>query len=154
VNEAFFNGVSSEHPIPFVNVMVGTFMLEAMRGAVDVHDALSRLKLDWSHAMVLVSSQAGSNVSSGLTEGTNWLVTFLKATSGFTLPDDRIKIVPYAEERPSLGQPLLTTADRDYYVQRVWGPLFYRRIVRTRCSRASRRSTCRTARRRCRAIMA
>jgi hypothetical protein len=129
VNEAFFNGVSSEHPIPFVNVMVGTFMLEAMRGAVDAHDALSRLKLDWPHAMVLVSSQAGSNVSSGLTEGTNWLVTFLKAASGFTLPDDRIKIVPYAEVRPSLGEPQLAAADRNYYVQRVWGPLFYRKIV-------------------------
>ncbi|CAN5640534.1 DUF5624 domain-containing protein [soil metagenome] len=129
VNDAFFNGVSAEHPIPFVNVMVGTFMLEAMRGAVDVHGSLSRLKLDWPQAMVLVSSRAGSNVSSGLTEGTNWLVTFLKAASGFALPDDRIKIVPYADVRPSLGQPALTAADRDYYVQRVWGPLFYRKVV-------------------------
>jgi hypothetical protein len=129
VNDDLFNGVSAEHPIPFVNVMVGTFMLEAMRGVVDVHASLGRLKLDWPHAMVLVSSRAGSNVSSGLTEGTNWLVTFLKAASGFTLPDDRIKIVPYAEERPSLGRPQLAPADRDYYVQRVWGPLFYRKIV-------------------------
>ncbi len=72
--------------------------------------------------MVLVSSRAGSNVSSGLTEGTNWLVLFLKAASGFTLPDDRIKIVPYAEVRPSLGKAQLAPADLDYYVQRVWGP--------------------------------
>ena len=129
VNDDFFNGVSAEYPIPFVNVMIGTFMLEAMRGAADVHDSLSRLKLDWPHAMVLVSSRAGSNVSSGLSEGTNWLVLFLKAVSGFTLPDDRIKIVPYAEVRPSLGQAQLAGADRDYYVQRVWGPLFYRKVV-------------------------
>jgi hypothetical protein len=129
VNDDFFNGTSARYPIPFVNVMIGTFMLEALRGAADVHGSLSRLKLDWPRAMVLVSSRAGSNVSSGLTEGTNWLVLFLKAASGFTLPDDRIKIVPYAEMRPSLGQPQLAAADRDYYVQRVWGPLFYRKVV-------------------------
>jgi hypothetical protein len=129
VNDDFFNGTSALYPIPFVNVMIGTFMLEALRGAADVHVALARLKLDWPHAMVLVSSRAGTNVSSGLTEGTNWLMSFLKAASGFTLPDDRIKIVPYAEIRPSLGQAQLAPADLSYYVQRVWGPLFYRKVV-------------------------
>jgi hypothetical protein len=129
VNDDFFNGTSAEYPIPFVNVMIGTFMLEALRGAADVQGSLARLKLDWPHAMVLVSSRAGSNVSSGLTEGTNWLVLFLKAASGFSLPDDRIKIVPYAEVRPSLGQPQLAPADLAYYVQRVWGPLYYRKVI-------------------------
>ena len=129
VNDDFFNGTSAEYSIPFVNVMIGTFMLEALRGAADVQGSLARLKLDWPHAMVLVSSRAGSNVSSGLTEGTNWLVLFLKAVSGFSLPDDRIKIVPYAEVRPSLGQAQLAPADLTYYVQRVWGPLYYRKVV-------------------------
>jgi len=129
VNDEFFNGTSALYPIPFVNVMIGTFMLEALRGAADVQVALARLKLDWPRAMVLMSSRAGTNVSSGLTEGTNWLVSFLKAASGFTLPDDRIKIVPYAEIRPSLGQAQLAPADLSYYVQRVWGPLFYRKVV-------------------------
>ena len=129
VNDAFFYGTSAQYPIPFVNVMIGTFMLEGLRGAVDGRDALVHLDLDWAHAMVLVSSRAGTNVSSGLTEGTNWLVALLKAASGFNLPDDRIKIVPYAQIRPSVGQPQLLSADLDYYVQRVWGPLFYRKIV-------------------------
>jgi Domain of unknown function (DUF5624) len=129
VNADFFNSTSAEYPIPFVDVMVGTFMLEALRGGTEVRDALARLKLDWPRAMALVMSRAGTNVSSGLTEGTNWLVTFLKAASGFTLPDDRIKIVPYAEVRPSLGQAQLAPADLAYYVQRVWGPLFYRKVV-------------------------
>jgi uncharacterized protein DUF5624 len=129
VNDDLFNGTSTQYPIPFVNVMIGTFMLEALRGAADVHDSVARLKLDWPRAMVLVSSRAGTNVSSGLTEGTNWLVLFLKAASGFTLPDDRIKIVPYAEVRPSLGQAQLAPADLSYYVQRVWGPLYYRKVV-------------------------
>ena len=129
VNDDLFNGTSAEYSIPFVNVMIGTFMLEALRGAADVQGSLARLKLDWPHAMVLVSSRAGSNVSSGLTEGTNWLVLFLKAVSGFSLPDDRIKIVPYAEVRPSLSQAQLVPADLAYYVQRVWGPLYYRKVV-------------------------
>ena len=129
VNDTFFNGVSPQFPVPFVNVMVGTFMLEGLRGAVDVQKELSSLNLDWPRAMVLVSSRAGSNVSSGLTEGTNWLVLFLKAASGFTLPDERVKIVPYAEVRSTLGGARLSPADLAYYVQRVWGPLYYRRVV-------------------------
>jgi hypothetical protein len=32
VNDAFFNGTSSQFPVPFVNVMIGTFMLEGLRG--------------------------------------------------------------------------------------------------------------------------
>ena len=129
VNNDFFNGTSAEYPIPFVNVMIGTFMLDALRGAADTQAALARAKIDWPRAMVLVSSRAGTNVSAGLTEGTNWLVFFLKAVSGFTLPDDRIKIVPYAEVRPSLGQAQLAAADLGYYVARVWGPLFYRKVI-------------------------
>ncbi|MCF8533183.1 MAG: DUF5624 domain-containing protein [Reyranella sp.] len=132
VNDDFFNGTSAAYPIPFGNIMIATFMLEALRGASDVQVALARLRLDWPRAMVLVSSRAGTNVSSGLTEGTNWLVAFLKAASGFTLPDERIKIVPYAETRASLGQAQLAPADLQYYVQQVWGPLFYRRLVADR----------------------
>src|SRR5262249_59977768 len=118
VNDDFFNGTSALYPIPFVNVMIGTFMLEALRGPADVHGALARLKLDWPQAMALVMSRAGSNVSSGLTEGTNWLVLFLKAASGDTLPDDRIKIMPYAELRASLGEAQLAPEDLAYYVER------------------------------------
>ncbi|HCB12171.1 MAG TPA: hypothetical protein DEP36_01175 [Gammaproteobacteria bacterium] len=129
VNDDFFNGVSNQFPIPFRNIMIATFMLEALRGATEVQTALSRLQINWPRAMVLVSSRAGTNVSSGLTEGTNWLVLFLRAVSNFTLPDERIKIVPYAEVRASLGKEQLLAADLDYYVQRVWGPLFYRRVV-------------------------
>lgn len=39
---------------------------------------------------------------------------------------------PYAEDRPSLGQPQMAPADLQYYVQRVWGPLFYRQLVADR----------------------
>jgi len=132
VNDDFFNGTSAAYPIPFRNVMIATFMLEALRDASELQVTLARLKLDWPNAMVLVSSQAGSNVSSGLTAGTNWLVSFVRAASAFTLPEERIKIVPYMETRPSMGQPQLAPADLSYYVQQVWGPLFYRRLIADR----------------------
>ena len=45
------------------------------------------------------------------------------------MPDDRIKIVPYAEVRPSLGEERLAPADLAYYIQHVWGPLYYRKLV-------------------------
>ena len=132
VNDDLFDGTSAAFPIPFRNVMIATFMLDALRGASGVQAMLAGLGLDWPGAMVLVASRAGSNVSSGLTDGTNWLVAFLRAASGFTLPDERIEIVPYAEVRASLGQPQLAPADLQYYVQKVWGPLFYRRLVSDR----------------------
>ncbi len=131
-NDDFFNATSAAWPIPFRNIMIATFMLEALRVASDVQQKLAQLKLNWPGAMVLVSSRAGTNVSSGLTDGTNWLVAFLRAASGFTLPNERIKIVPYAELRPSLGQPALAAADLHYYVQQVWGPLFYRQLISDR----------------------
>ncbi len=132
VNDDFFNATSAAWPIPFRNIMIATFMLEALRVASDVQARLAQLKLNWPGAMVLVSSRAGTNVSSGLTDGTNWLVAFLRAASGFTLPNERIKIVPYAALRPSLGQPKLAAADLHYYVQQVWGPLFYRQLISDR----------------------
>ena len=132
VNDEFFDGTSAAYPIPFRNIMIATFMLDTLRTVSETQLLLAKLKLDWSSAMVLVSSRAGGNVSSGLTDGTNWLVTFLQAVSGSSLPDNRIMIVPYADVRPSLGHPKLTPADLDYYVKRVWGQLFYRRLVADR----------------------
>ncbi|MGE0040316.1 MAG: DUF5624 domain-containing protein [Vicinamibacterales bacterium] len=129
VNSRFFEGTSEAFPIPFNNVMVGTFMLEALRGAFEAHEEFGGLAIDWPRAMAVVSSQAGSNVSSGLTAGTNWLVFFLQALSGFTLPPDRIIIAPYADVRPSLGEAILPAGDFAYYAGQVWGPLYYRGMV-------------------------
>ena len=96
----------------------------------EVEAALARLKLDWPNAMVLVSSQAGSNVSSGLTEGTNWLAAFLRAASSFTLPDERIK--PIGREVTAASHWILidfgsiiihvfTPPERDYYaLEKHW----------------------------------
>ena len=147
VNDDFFNGTSARYPIPFVNVMIGTFMLEALRGAADVHGSLSRLKLDWPRAMVLVSSRAGSNVSSGLTEGTNWLVLFLKAASGFTLPDDRIKIVPMPKCDPRLVNRSWRQRIAIITCSACGARCSTARSFPIRFSRAFRPSTSRTARR-------
>src|SRR5437764_474796 len=57
VNDDFFNGTSAAYPIPFRNIMIATFMLEALRDASELQETLAGLKLDWPNAMVLVSSQ-------------------------------------------------------------------------------------------------
>lgn len=132
VNDDFFNGKSAAYPIPFRNVMIATFMLDTVRTVTEVQSALARVKLDWANALVLVSSRAGSNVSSGLTDGTNWLVSFLQAASGFTLPGQRIKIAPYMEIRPGLGDAQLAADDLNYYTRQVWGPLYYRELIADR----------------------
>ena len=43
VNDDFFDGTSPTYPIPFRNVMIATFMLDALRTAADVQAALARL---------------------------------------------------------------------------------------------------------------
>ena len=129
VNIDFFQGVSDEFPIPFNNAMVGTFMLAALRGGYEAYMEFGGANVTWPTAMAIVSSQAGANVSSGLTAGTNWLVFFLQALSGFTLPADRIIIAPYAAVKASLGQPVLPVEDFDYYTNQVWGPLYYRGVI-------------------------
>jgi hypothetical protein len=45
VNDDFFNGTSARFPIPFTDVMIATFMLEGLRGAVEVQGALAALKV-------------------------------------------------------------------------------------------------------------
>jgi hypothetical protein len=53
----------------------------------------------------------------------------ISSMTGVAPPDDRIKIVPYAEARPSLGEAQLAPPDLAYYVHGVWGPLCYRKVV-------------------------
>lgn len=132
VDAEFFSGVSDEFPIPFDNVMIGTFMAAALEGGLTTYGDFQDIEIDWSQAMVLIHSQAGTNVSSGLTKSTNWLAYYLKAVSGFELPDERVIIAPYADVRASLGQDPLPHEDFAYYANRVWGQLYYRGVIADR----------------------
>ncbi|KTD23536.1 Uncharacterised protein [Legionella lansingensis] len=130
VQQDFLRG-NKDYPIPYNSVMVGTFMLTALESMIEVYEAVNKLQLDWSHAMVLVRNVAGSNVSAGLTKGTDWMVPFVDALSQHKLPAERLIIVPYAQVRNDIGQDPLSAESYKYYVYGVWGSIYTRtRIAR------------------------
>lgn len=124
----FLNG-NKTYPIPYNNVMVGTFMLTALQSMDQLHSKISQLKIDWPYAKVIIRFVAGSNVSAGVSKGSNWLVPFVQALSNNTLATDRIYITPYAAVKSSLGAQELTQADYNYYNNTVWGARHNRTII-------------------------
>ncbi|VVC75551.1 hypothetical protein AQUSIP_08410 [Aquicella siphonis] len=119
---------NKEYPIPYNTIMVATFMLTAYQSTTEIHEQIEKLNIDWPKAKVIIRFVAGSNVTAGVSAGSNWLVPFVKALSNNTLPDDRIFIAPYAEVRPTLGQNELSREDYTYY-NRVWTSVFNRTHV-------------------------
>ncbi|HAT2079686.1 TPA: hypothetical protein I8008_002421 [Legionella pneumophila] len=124
----FLNG-NKTYPIPYNNVMIGTFMLTALQSMDQLHSKISQLKIDWPHAKVIIRFVAGSNVSAGVSKGSNWLVPFVQALSNNTLATDRIYITPYAAVKSSLSTQELTQADYNYYNNTVWGARHNRTII-------------------------
>ncbi|MBL7481037.1 DUF5624 domain-containing protein [Legionella bononiensis] len=125
LQQNFLNG-NKDYPIPYNSVMIATFMLTAIQSMTEVHDGLVNLHLDWPHAMVIVRNVAGSNVSSGLTTGTNWMVPFVNALSNNQIPADRILIAPYAQIKDDTGEDPLPVASYQYYTEAVWGSIYNR----------------------------
>lgn len=115
----FLSG-NKTYPIPYNNVMVGTFMLTALQSMDALHSKISKLNIDWPNAKIIIRFVAGSNVSAGVTKGSNWLVPFVEALSNNTLPPDRIYITPYAAVKSSLDEKQLSQDDYDYYNNTVW----------------------------------
>jgi len=122
VQQHFLEG-NPQYPISYNTVMIGTFMLTALQEMATIHDAIQPLKLDWEHAMVIVRSEAGTNVTAGLTAETNWMVPFVSALSHGKLDPSRLLIAPYAKELDTLGQDPLPTQAYQYYTQAVWGSI-------------------------------
>jgi len=124
VEADFLAAGDSDYPIPFDNVMVGTFALVGLEGAYTVRRALADAPIDWARAMVLIRMEIGTNFGAGLTAGTNSMVELLRLISGDALPEDRIFITPYAQRRDSLGSDTLSAEDLDYYKTGVWHALY------------------------------
>jgi hypothetical protein len=117
VQKDFFEQ-NSRYPIPFMAVMVATFMLTAYESMSNVHNQLSAISIPWEKAKVFIRFVAGTNITSGVSAASNWLVPFVNALSQKKLPHDRIYIAPYLELRPSLGQAQMTAEDVQYYNSR------------------------------------
>lgn len=110
----FLDG-NSDYPIPYNDVMVGTFMLTGYQSMTELHDILAKVDIDLSKAKVLIRFVAGSNITAGVSKGSNWLVPFVIALSNNKLNQDRIFIAPYLAVKPSLQQDKLSTEDFTYY---------------------------------------
>lgn len=116
----FYNACSDKFPIPFKNVMVGTFAMVALSDYYNAYLELRDKPIDWSMARVLIQFHAGTNYGGGLTKGSNHLYQFLRLVSGGNLPDSRIFFTPYAGIRASAGQAEMSQEDFDFYTRKVW----------------------------------
>ena len=128
INDEFLSGNES-YPIPFNNVMVGTFMLTTLNEMVSIYLKLKALNLDWENSRVIIRFVAGSNLTAGLTVGSNWLVDFLENASEGRLPTSSIFIIPFAEIKESVGKDEMTTDDFNYYVNVLWGSAKQRNVA-------------------------
>lgn len=108
---------NTDYPIPYNNVMIGTFMLTAYESMNRIHDAIASVDIDWKKAKVLIRFVAGSNITAGVSVNSrsNWLVPFIVGLSKNQLSRQRIFISPYADVKPSLGQKKLSADDFNYY---------------------------------------
>jgi Domain of unknown function (DUF5624) len=121
---------NTEYPIPFNNIMVGTFMLVAYENMNRYHAAISKVDFDWAKAKVLIRFTSGSNITAGVSvDGrSNWLVPFLIGLSKNVLPDNRIFIAPYLQIKPSIGKTQLSKDDLNYY-NFSWSQTYNRGII-------------------------
>lgn len=87
-----------DFPIPFNNVMIGTFQLEGLSEFYRLHTQLGDKDIDWENARVLVRNPVGNNYGAGLSKGSNWTVSALDILTGKKLNSDRVLIVAYAGE--------------------------------------------------------
>ena len=129
VERDFLSAENDRYPIPFNNVMVGTFALVGLEGAYTVHAALDGADIDWPSAMVVIHMGIGTNFGAGLTAGTNSMVELLRQISGGALPEDRIFITPYADLRASVGADRLAADDLAYYKTTVWYALYSQPVI-------------------------
>lgn len=114
LNQDFLTG-NKDYPIAYNNIMIGTFMLTALDGLMKVHGEVSKLDIDWAKAKVLIRNVAGTNITSALSESSNWLVPLTQLLSNNKINKDRIFIAPYAKVKKSVGKEKLSSEDFTYY---------------------------------------
>lgn len=131
VGAELLTGTSGEYPIPFDNVMVATFALASFSGQYAIRAALAEAdaEMDWAQAKVIIRAAPGVNFTAALTKGTQALFPLVRYLSGMTLAEDRIMIVPFAEERASIGAAVMPEEDFDYYTIDIWQQPYSRQLV-------------------------
>lgn len=129
VDRDFLSVTSHRFPIPYNAVMIGTFSLVTLSSLYGIHADLADTGIDWAAARVVIRMKVGTNVTAGLTAGTQPKVELLRLLSGGALPAESILIAPFADQRPSIGQPELPQEDFDYYAVDVWSRITSRNRI-------------------------
>jgi len=129
VGTDFLAASGGDYPIPFNNVMVGTFILAALTGQYAIHEAIEQAEIDWRDARVVIRAVPGTNYTSSLTKGTQALFPLIHNLSGQAFDEDRILIVPFADIRPTVGAETMSEDDFGYYTAFIWQQAYSRRQI-------------------------
>ncbi|PHQ81343.1 MAG: hypothetical protein COB66_02580 [Coxiella sp. (in: Bacteria)] len=115
---------TSDYPISFNTIMIGTFSLIALKSAYDIYSALSDKRIDWENAKVLLHNAPGTNYGAGLTPESNWVHPTIKAIAGADFDKERIIIAPYATIPEAVSKDALSDVDFDFLSDNIWAALY------------------------------
>ncbi|MCC5791930.1 MAG: DUF5624 domain-containing protein [Legionellaceae bacterium] len=127
--ENFLNIQTASYPIPYDNVMIGTFALAGLQSMFELYHALHNVEIDWEHAKIILHNLAGTNYGAGITAGSNWLVPVIQSIAGTALDPKRILIVPYAPLPNNIGAVSLSDEDFDAVSNKIWGAIYTRPFI-------------------------
>ena len=125
LNDELLDG-NDNYPIPFNNVMVGTFMLTALTEIYDIYKDVGKIDVEWENARFLIKLVAGTNLSGGVSKDSNWLYEVFMAISDNKIDENKVFFVPSMEIRETLNLDKLNEKDLSYYSNTVWGKIYQR----------------------------
>lgn len=125
LNDELLDG-NDNYPIPFNNVMVGTFMLTALTEIYDIYKDVGKIHVEWENARFLIKLVAGTNLSGGVSKDSNWLYEVFMAISDNKIDENKVFFVPSMEIRETLNLDKLNEKDLSYYSNTVWGKIYQR----------------------------
>tara|TARA_R110001592_G_scaffold363396_3_gene687796 strand:- start:8079 stop:9308 length:1230 start_codon:yes stop_codon:yes gene_type:complete len=120
---------TSKYPIPFNNIMIGTFSLVGLKGIFDIYQVLSQNDIDWPNAKIILHNLAGTNYAAGTTESSNWLFHALTSISNLPVEEKRILILPYADIPEGVGSDYLGDDEYTQLSVNQWGAIHARPLI-------------------------
>jgi hypothetical protein len=105
----FYKDGTGDFSIGDYQIMVATFNLITVDGAVFLKNILDQQGIDWEKAILMINGQSGG-INSGLNTGTNASYVLLQAIAGRDLSDQTL-FAPYAT--PSFDSTLNATYESD-----------------------------------------
>lgn len=118
--EKFLLRADSDYPIPYQNVVIGSFMLTVLETLNSLDNKVTKLDINWAGAKIVVRNAIGTNFNAGAIAESNWVLPLVKALSGGKVTDEQIVLAPYAGLRSDLGKKKLSKDSFIYYRDKAW----------------------------------